>query len=97
MTAKLAKEPIIFEVEFIVEPDGTGFHAYCPSLKGLHMEGATREEALANAKDAAIAYLRSLIKHGEPIPLKCVEPSKVIKLPSRQKKKAYVEGISVAV
>jgi len=61
--------PLEFRVQVVIEPDGTGFHAYCPALKGLHTSGNTQKEALENAKDAAIAYLRSLIKHGDPIPI----------------------------
>jgi len=61
------KSAIEFEVEMFVEPDGSGFHAYCPALKGLHTCGDTQEEAFSNAEDAAIAYLRSLIKYGDPI------------------------------
>ena len=60
---------IDFTIQVIVEPDEGGFHAYCPALKGLHTGGDTEEEALQNARDAAIAYLRSLLKHGEPIPV----------------------------
>ncbi len=60
---------IEFRVEVIVERDGDGYHAYCPALKGLHMGGDTEEEALANARDAVIVYLKSLIKHGDPIPV----------------------------
>lgn len=61
--------PIEFKVQVIIEPDETGFHAYCPALKGLHTCGDTKEEALKNAKDAVIAYLKSLIKHSDPIPI----------------------------
>lgn len=63
------KSSIEFEVQIFIEPDEPGFHAYCPALKGLHTCGDTQEEALSNAKDAAIAYLHSLIKHGDPIPV----------------------------
>lgn len=59
----------ITEADIIIEPDGDGFHAYCPVLKGLHTSGGTRDEALHNAKDAAEAYLLSLIKHRDPIPI----------------------------
>lgn len=62
--------PIIgFRINVIIEPDDDGFHAYCPALKGLHTYGSTKKEALQNAKDAAIAYLKSSIKHHDPIPL----------------------------
>lgn len=58
-----------FRVQVVIEPDGTEFHAYCPALKGLHTSGNTEKEALNNAKDAAVAYIKSLIKHGDPIPI----------------------------
>lgn len=58
-----------FKILIVVEPDRDEFHAYCPALKGLHTCGATEEEAVNNAADAAIAYLESLIKHGDPIPI----------------------------
>jgi len=68
------KRPSIeFKIDFIVKPDEGSFHAYCPALKGLHVGGETREKALQNARDAAIAYLESLIKHGDPIPLRVVK------------------------
>ncbi|OGO19554.1 MAG: hypothetical protein A2Z15_04320 [Chloroflexi bacterium RBG_16_50_11] len=66
------KPSIEFKIDIIVKPDEGGFHAYCPALKGLHVGGDTKEEALQNARDAATAYLESLIKHGDPIPLRVV-------------------------
>jgi predicted RNase H-like HicB family nuclease len=60
---------IEFQVEIVVEPDGDEYHAYFPALKGLHTCGATVKEALNNARDAASAYIESLIKHGDPIPI----------------------------
>lgn len=63
------KRIIGFRVEVKVEPDSVGFHAYCPALKGLHTCGDTEQEALQNAKDAAVAYLRTSIKNGDPIPI----------------------------
>lgn len=63
------KRIIGFRVGVVVEPDDVGFHAYCPALKGLHTCGDTEQEALQNAKDAAIAYLRTSIKYGDPIPV----------------------------
>ncbi len=58
-----------FSVSIVIEPDEDGYYAYCPALKGLHTCGATESEALENAKNAATAYIRSLIKHNEPIPV----------------------------
>jgi len=62
-------KPIGFRIEIIVEPDEGSYHAYCPALKGLHTCGETEKEAIQNAKDAASAYLQSLLKHGDPIPV----------------------------
>lgn len=60
---------IKFNVRIIVKSDKPGFHAYCPALEGLHTHGDTYKEALKNARDAATAYLTSLIKHKDPIPI----------------------------
>ena len=60
-----------FRIRVVVEPDGDEFHAYCPALKGLHTSGKTELEAVANARDAAEAYLKSLLIHGDPIPVGC--------------------------
>ena len=60
-------------LRFIVEPDENRFHAYCPELKGLHADGDSEKEALENAKTSAIAYLHSLVKHDDPIPLGVLE------------------------
>jgi predicted RNase H-like HicB family nuclease len=58
-----------FRVRVVLEPDGDGFHAYCPALRGCHTWGATRDEALANIREAAAAYLESMLAHGDPIPV----------------------------
>ncbi len=53
----------------IIAPDEDGvFVAECPALSGCVSQGKTREEAMANIRDAIQGYLRSLEKHGEPIP-----------------------------
>ena len=63
-----SQESIAIEINITVEPDEDGFHAYCPTLKGLHVSGTTREEAIGNAKEAIVAYLYSMMKHGDPVP-----------------------------
>jgi predicted RNase H-like HicB family nuclease len=61
------------KVRFVVEPDDDSFHAYCPSLKGLHVDGATEEEAIENAKRAVEGYISSIIRHGDAIPIDMIE------------------------
>ena len=53
----------------IIEQDEDGtFVAECPSLPGCVSQGGSRDEAIANIKDAIAGYLESLRKHNEPIP-----------------------------
>jgi antitoxin HicB len=46
-----------------------GLVATCPALPGLVTEGDTLEEAREMAQDAISAYLESLHKDGQPIPV----------------------------
>lgn len=73
MTTETKREEIKFKVPIILEDDNNEFFAYCPVLKGLHTCGKTEEEIIENIKNAIAAYLISLIKHGEPIPLCIIE------------------------
>ena len=53
----------------LIEPDEDGvFVAECPVLPGCISQGKTRDEAVANIRDAIQGYLHSLEKHNEPIP-----------------------------
>jgi predicted RNase H-like HicB family nuclease len=53
----------------MIESDEDGvFVAECPALPGCISQGKTRDEALANIRDAIHGYVESLKKHGEPIP-----------------------------
>ena len=54
---------ITFRIDICVEEDGDAYHAYCPALTGVHIDGETREKALENAKTAIELYITSLIKH----------------------------------
>jgi predicted RNase H-like HicB family nuclease len=61
-----------------LEKDEDGFFLVsCPALVGCHSQGKTREEALANIKEAIRGYVASLRKHGEPIPTPQVEEVEV--------------------
>lgn len=60
---------ITMKFRVIIEPDEDGmFVAQCPTLPGCVSQGKTREEAVANIRDAIEGYLASLKKHGDPIP-----------------------------
>jgi len=60
---------ITLKIRFVVEVDGEEFYASCPDLPGLHVGGATEKEALMNGRLAVEAYLQSLIRHHQPIPV----------------------------
>lgn len=65
----------------VIQPDEDGvFVAECPTLPGCISQGKTRDEALANIKDAIAGYLASLKKHDEPAPLPITE--EVVELPA---------------
>lgn len=58
------------EYRVYLEPDEDGvFVATCPALPGGVSQGHTRAEAIANLREANEGYLKSLKKHGEPVPL----------------------------
>jgi predicted RNase H-like HicB family nuclease len=59
-------------VRIDVELDEDKFYAYCPEIKGVHVEGRTEDEAILNARDAVMAYIESLLMHNDPLPL-CAE------------------------
>ena len=53
----------------LIEQDEDGvFTAEVPSLPGCVAQGSTRDEALANSREAIAAYLESLEAHGDPVP-----------------------------
>jgi predicted RNase H-like HicB family nuclease len=49
------------------EPDG-GFVAIVPALPGCISQGDTRDEALANIREAAELYIEDCVASGDPVP-----------------------------
>lgn len=49
------------------EPDG-GYVAVVPALPGCVSQGDTREEALANIREAIKLYIEDCIETGDPVP-----------------------------
>lgn len=87
---------VTFQV--MIEPDEGGFHAYCPALKGLHVSGKTQAEALSNAREAALLYLLSMIKHNESIPLGNLDaptPMESITAQKKQGTSSHKEQVAV--
>ena len=63
----------------LTSDESGGFVVSVPMLPGCVSQGETREEALANIREAASAYVESLIAHGEEIPRE--DDRDVIELP----------------
>jgi predicted RNase H-like HicB family nuclease len=56
------------EVELVFAPqEEGGFHVYAPDLPGLHTQGDTLEEAMANASEALELYVEGRREEGRPL------------------------------
>ena len=56
------------EIELVFEPqEEGGFHVYAPDLPGLHTQGDSFEDAMANANEAVTLYVEGLREDGEPL------------------------------
>ncbi|HYL78518.1 MAG TPA: type II toxin-antitoxin system HicB family antitoxin [Bryobacteraceae bacterium] len=59
----------VMKYRVYLEPDEDGvFVATCPALPGCVSQGRTRAEAAENIREAIEGYLKSLRKHGDPLP-----------------------------
>ena len=56
-----------FTAIFEKEDDG-GYHVFCPTLPGCHLQSETIEEGIVNIREAIELYVESLIEDGMPIP-----------------------------
>ncbi len=55
--------------QVIISPgEDTYWVAECPSLPGCISQGKTREEAIANIKEAIEGYIKALEEDGLPVP-----------------------------
>ena len=69
MAVMRKKEHETIKFAITLEKDEDGFIvASVPALPGCHSQGRTKEEAIANIKEAISGYLANMRKHGEPIP-----------------------------
>ena len=63
------KPDIVIKVTVFIEQDNGVFYAHSPTMPGLHVEGETEQEVEKHVEDAVVAYLISLIKHNDPLPI----------------------------
>jgi len=55
----------LFKITF--EKGEWGYVAYAPGVGGVYEEGATKEEAMANAYESACALLETRLEQNDPI------------------------------
>lgn len=64
------QQTAVVKFRILIKQDEDGvFISEVPELPGCVSQGDTREDAVANIKDAISGYVSSLKKHDEPIPL----------------------------
>ena len=60
--------------QVIIYPGEDGYYvAECPSLPGCISQGKTREEAIANIREAIQLYIEVLEETGQPVPVDKLE------------------------
>lgn len=58
------------EIELIFAPEEEGgYHVYAPDLPGLHTQGDTLDEAVANAEEALHCTSRACVGKAAPLTL----------------------------
>ena len=58
---------------YLEQDEDEMFVANCPALPGCVSQGRTRSEATENIREAIEGYLKSLRKHGDPVPPSILE------------------------
>ena len=61
--------PYKIELTPLSNTDGGGYFATIPLLRGCQSDGITPDEAIENLREAQKAWIRSALKHGDPIPI----------------------------
>lgn len=71
-------EEYLHEIAPLAEEDGGGFLISFPDLPGCISDGATIEEAVANGRDAFLAWISAAADQGKPIPQPAAKPVEMI-------------------
>ncbi|GEM_PF-218736 len=64
---------VIMRFTVILEPEEVGYSVYCPTLAGCVSQGDSRQEALANIREAIEGILAVREKHHRPPPHETAE------------------------
>lgn len=100
-------EEYMHEIAPLPKEDGGGFVITFPDLPGCMSDGETIEEAMANGRDAFVAWISAAADMGRPIPEPTAKPVELIEasgkfvarlpksLHARLVAKAKQEGVSL--
>lgn len=58
--ASLRGNVMAYKISVVIEKDENGYYAYAPELKRCQTQGDTLDETLANMREAAEGYLKTL-------------------------------------
>ena len=81
--ARKSKSGIKYRVDITWSPEDETYVVKVPELEGCMTHGDTMEEAVANAKEAIVAYVESLAERGLPVPKPLAEQTFSGKIPLR--------------
>src|SRR5262249_52465427 len=65
---RLEKDCAMRQVILIPDTESGGTNAEVPSSPGCYSQGETREQAIANIREAIALHIESMIAHGEEVP-----------------------------
>ena len=100
-------EDYMHEITPLAQEDGGGFLITFPDLPGCMSDGESIEEAIANGRDAFVAWISAAADMGKPIPKPTANPVELIEasgkfvarlpktLHARLVAKAKQEGVSL--
>lgn len=71
-------EDYMHEIAPLTEEDGGGFLITFPDLPGCMSDGETMDEAIANGRDAFLAWISAAVDMGKPIPKPASKPMELI-------------------
>jgi len=69
----LVKRRLFMKFTVILEPENIGYSIHCPALPGCVSQGDSREEAMANIREAIEGILALREKHNMPLPEETAE------------------------
>jgi predicted RNase H-like HicB family nuclease len=55
------------DIPVVIEKDGDGYYAFCPTLQGCYTQADTYEELMGNLADAVKLHIEDRLEEGEEV------------------------------